>query len=57
MPLVQVENWGVYSAYNMSSANLQGAIAFAQSFIANHSRCAKETFKKPVLLEEFGLAR
>jgi mannan endo-1,4-beta-mannosidase len=42
--------------YNSSEANLQQAQDFAKEFIHNSSMWAAE-IGKPVLLEEFGMAR
>ncbi|TKY86755.1 hypothetical protein EX895_004395 [Sporisorium graminicola] len=51
-----VQNWGVYDMLNSSSANLEAAKQFATQFMGNASRWASEV-GKPVLLEEFGMAR
>ena len=51
-----VQNWGVYNMTNSSLANLDKAKHFAQEFIANTSDWAAE-INKPILLEEFGMAR
>lgn len=51
-----VQNWGVYDMYNASLSNLEAANAFAREFLGNTSRWAEEV-GKPVLLEEFGMAR
>ncbi|KAK3081837.1 hypothetical protein LTS18_000667 [Coniosporium uncinatum] len=51
-----VQNWGVYDMLNSSQANLDAAKDFATQFIANTSQWALD-IGKPVLLEEFGMAR
>ena len=51
-----VQNWGIYDMYNASLSNLQAANDFAREFIGNTSRWA-EDISKPILLEEFGMAR
>jgi mannan endo-1,4-beta-mannosidase len=51
-----VQNWGVYDMYNASAANLDAARDFAEAFVRNTSRWARE-LGKPVFLEEFGMAR
>ncbi|KAN0063242.1 hypothetical protein ACQY0O_004406 [Thecaphora frezii] len=51
-----VQNWGVYDMLNSSSANLEAAKDFATEFLGNVSRWSTE-IGKPVLLEEFGMAR
>lgn len=51
-----VQNWGIYDMYNASLSNLEFANDFAREFIGNTSRWAEE-IGKPILLEEFGMAR
>ena len=51
-----VQNWGLYDMNDPSEANLQQAQKFAKAFIHNSSQWAAE-IGKPVLLEEFGMAR
>lgn len=51
-----VQNWGVYDMYNPSSLNLLAAQTFATNFVKDTGRWAGE-LGKPVLLEEFGMAR
>lgn len=51
-----VQNWGVYDMLNASLTNLLAANDFATEFVGNTSRWA-EDIGKPILLEEFGMAR
>ncbi|EPQ28939.1 uncharacterized protein PFL1_03739 [Pseudozyma flocculosa PF-1] len=51
-----VQNWGIYNMTDASQQNLDKAKSFVDEFIANSSRWAAD-IKKPVLLEEFGMAR
>ncbi|KAL9057987.1 MAG: hypothetical protein Q9162_001979 [Coniocarpon cinnabarinum] len=51
-----VQNWGVYDMLNSSAANLEVAKSFAREFIANTSQWSVD-LGKPILLEEFGMAR
>ena len=51
-----VQNWGVYDMLNSSAANLEQAKGFAREFVTNTSQWSRD-LGKPVLLEEFGMAR
>ena len=51
-----VQNWGIYDMYNPDKSNLEAAKTFAVGFVRNSSEWAKE-IGKPVVLEEFGMAR
>ncbi|KAF3010644.1 hypothetical protein E8E13_004484 [Curvularia kusanoi] len=51
-----VQNWGIYDMYNSSEANLKAAQDFAMTFLRNSSKWATD-IRKPVFLEEFGMAR
>lgn len=51
-----VQNWGIYDMYNASLSNLEAAGSFGREFVANTSRWAEEV-GKPIVLEEFGMAR
>ncbi|KAF2001677.1 glycoside hydrolase family 5 protein [Amniculicola lignicola CBS 123094] len=51
-----VQNWGIYDMYNSSNANLKQAQDFAKAFVHNSSQWAID-IGKPLLLEEFGMAR
>jgi mannan endo-1,4-beta-mannosidase len=52
---IWVENWGIYNPKN-ASGTLNTAIKVMQDYIADHVEKSK-TLKKPVILEEFGMAR
>jgi len=52
---IWAENWGVYSPLDPNST-LQAAKNLVTSYITKHLRLAK-TLGKPVVLEEFGIAR
>lgn len=51
-----VQNWGYYDMNNPSAANLEGAETFAKGFIKDTSQWSIDV-GKPILLEEFGMAR
>ncbi|GAQ88142.1 endo-1,4-beta-mannosidase [Klebsormidium nitens] len=51
-----VENWEIYKPYNGSDSNLESAINFARRFLKAHNEFAA-SFGKPLVLEEYGLAR
>ncbi|CAI5488367.1 unnamed protein product, partial [Closterium sp. Naga37s-1] len=50
-----VENWGIYQPYNGSTANLIAAKDYATEFLERHAGYMHR-LKKPLILEEFGLA-
>ena len=53
---IWAENWGIYTATDSSTVNLQAAVDFALDYLDTHNRQAV-TLGKPLVLEEFGLAR
>ncbi|KAL8279072.1 hypothetical protein RQP46_008530 [Phenoliferia psychrophenolica] len=54
--LVTVQNWGYYDPLVANSSSLQSAIEFADGFLTNVSQWSVD-IGKPVILEEFGMAR
>ncbi|MBW0506846.1 hypothetical protein O181_046561 [Austropuccinia psidii MF-1] len=51
-----VQNWGVYDPLDSSDKSLKVAQRFGSRFLANLSKWALD-LRKPVVLEEFGMAR
>jgi len=51
-----VQNWGVYDMNNPSKTNLDNAKNYAANFVKDTSKWARD-IGKPILLEEFGMAR
>ena len=53
---IWVEPWGMYDPNDSSAAALQKATDFATGYLRDHDTAAKQ-LGKPLVLEEFGLAR
>jgi mannan endo-1,4-beta-mannosidase len=53
---IWVEPWGMYDPNNPSPAALQTATTFATGYLQDHDTAARQ-LGKPLILEEFGLAR
>jgi mannan endo-1,4-beta-mannosidase len=53
---IWVEPWSKYTATDSSAGNLQSATSFAINYLQTHDNMAKQ-LGKPLILEEFGLAR
>ncbi len=51
-----VENWQRYNSTDRTAANLHAAVDWARAYLADVARWSEE-LDKPVLLEEFGMAR
>ncbi|HYO97161.1 MAG TPA: cellulase family glycosylhydrolase, partial [Polyangiaceae bacterium] len=53
---IWVEPWGMYDPADSSAAEIDAAVAFATDYLRDHDTAAKQ-LGKPLVLEEFGLAR
>ena len=53
---IWVEPWGMYNANDSTGASLATATTFATGYLQNHDTLSK-ALGKPLLMEEFGLAR